>query len=193
MLKSISKFLFDLVQLYCRYGISSQIKFVSLTGKLFKHILSIHSSTTFMVKLLTTALEKTTQCLAKNQMTKCCFDVSNSVFLCWFSFVWFFLKRILKISILVNWSNAKTSPSIFWLKQVVHATVLPIEKQSLTAAIFRQFSCIFYTKFLFKIQSKYSMRFQLNCSTVQTNYCLFICVESHFSFFSLFFVQKRQK
>lgn len=44
-------------------------------------------------------------------------------------------KRILKIKILVLWSNAKTSPSIFWLKHVVHTTVLPMEKQSFTAAI----------------------------------------------------------
>lgn len=36
----------------------------------------------------------------------------------------------------VLWSNAKTSPSNSSLKQVVHITVDPILKQSLTAAIF---------------------------------------------------------
>lgn len=45
-------------------------------------------------------------------------------------------KRILKINILVDGSKAKTSPSITCLKQVVHETVLPIEKHSLTPAIF---------------------------------------------------------
>lgn len=44
-------------------------------------------------------------------------------------------KRILRISIFVIWSNAMTSPSMVFLKQVVHDTILPMEKQSLTAAI----------------------------------------------------------
>lgn len=45
-------------------------------------------------------------------------------------------KNILNISILVDESNAITSPSIFCLKHVVQATILPIEKHSLTPAIF---------------------------------------------------------
>lgn len=43
--------------------------------------------------------------------------------------------HILNISILVDGSNAITSPSIFCLKHVVQATILPIEKHSLTPAI----------------------------------------------------------
>lgn len=46
-----------------------------------------------------------------------------------------FCKRILNISIFVTESNASTSPSTFLWKHVVQATILPIEKQSLTAAI----------------------------------------------------------
>lgn len=56
----------------------------------------------------------------------------------------FFKKRILKISILVIWSNAITSPSMLCLKQVVHDTILPMEKQSLTAAILIDCTTIFH-------------------------------------------------
>lgn len=45
-------------------------------------------------------------------------------------------KNLLRTSILVDGSNANTSPSITCLKQVTHDTVLPIEKHSLIPVIF---------------------------------------------------------
>jgi hypothetical protein len=46
------------------------------------------------------------------------------------------LQRILRMSILVCWSKAKTSPSNSLFRQVTQETTLPIVKHSPTCAIF---------------------------------------------------------